>query len=465
MSRVAPEKAGASFAGFAADPAADAAANKRKRDGCPGEMSCGDGAAATGAPAVAAVMPADHVELLLQQRAVTPIAGGGFHAFLSYVDEDRRKMRAMLGAFGTAAEAARAVDAAQRNLPPQLQPLHVPKPEEWTRTTPQAEREQDDDDDVDDGRSGSDDDWYSGDHHESSDEEAEAAPASPGGLGVSASDDAAKAHAAGAESGAAAAPASPRGPRLWGKPTPAASAPAAVNTRYRAAHGGRGMPPTWVKPAWAQSYAGWGKNWRKFVRFGGPEAYARAVAERAARGEASDGDEHDGDDAGLTPHATGAAAARAPAAQAPPATAKAVPTGCRTPRRRAETPAASMPPAAPLPAAAPSPSLPPVMPPGPLAAHAAKEASAPQPPQPPPNGDVAAVTAFLRSIAPPLRGLDAAVAAVPGSGLSMRHLRQLPRLTHSAMAAACFDLVAAKLRVDHTGDKVSLLAALDRLAA
>ena len=94
--------------------------------------------------------------------------------------------------------------------------------------------------------------------------------------------------------------------------------------------------------------------------------------------------------------------------------------------------------------------------------------AAPSPEAPPPsqlqpqlNEDV---TTFLRSISPPLRSLNAAVAAVPGSGVSMRQLRQLPLLRHSSLVAAFVDRVAAALRIDDAGDKLDLMAALDRLA-
>ena len=93
---------------------------------------------------------------------------------------------------------------------------------------------------------------------------------------------------------------------------------------------------------------------------------------------------------------------------------------------------------------------------------------APAPAAPPPSASQLQqnddVVAFLRSISPPLRCLDAAVAAVPGSGVSMRQLRQLPLMLHSTVAAAYIDRVAKALHIEDGGDKLDLLLALDRLA-
>ena len=67
-------------------------------------------------------------------------------------------------------------------------------------------------------------------------------------------------------------------------------------------------------------------------------------------------------------------------------------------------------------------------------------APAPEPPAPPAPSPLACavpgddVIAFLRRIDPPLRGLAAALAAAPGSGVSMRQLRALPKM-HSLTAA------------------------------
>ena len=89
------------------------------------------------------------------------------------------------------------------------------------------------------------------------------------------------------------------------------------------------------------------------------------------------------------------------------------------------------------------------------------EAAPPPPFQQQPNDDV---VAFLRSISPPLQCLDAAVAAAPGSGVSMRQLCQLRVLRHSALVAAYFDSVAAALHINSTGDRLDLMVAFDRLA-
>ena len=113
-------------------------------------------------------------------------------------------------------------------------------------------------------------------------------------------------------------------------------------------------------------------------------------------------------------------------------------------------------------APAPPPAQSPPVTPDPLALLAL-EAPAPEAPPPPqyqPNEDV---IAFLRSISPPLRCLAAAVAAAPGSGVSMRQLHQLALLRNSALLAAYFDNVAASLNINGTCDRLDLMAALDRL--
>ena len=79
------------------------------------------------------------------------------------------------------------------------------------------------------------------------------------------------------------------------------------------------------------------------------------------------------------------------------------------------------------------------------------------------SADVAVVT-FLRGITPPLRCLDAAVAAAPSSGVSMHHLRQLQQYKYSTLAAASLDRLAVALRIDNAGDQVAFAAAVDRLA-
>lgn len=74
------------------------------------------------------------------------------------------------------------------------------------------------------------------------------------------------------------------------------------------------------------------------------------------------------------------------------------------------------------------------------------------------------VIAFLCGITPPLTCLEAAVAAAPSSGLSMQNLRELRTFKYPSHASACLDRVVAALRIDHTGDQVRILAALDKLA-
>ena len=110
----------------------------------------------------------------------------------------------------------------------------------------------------------------------------------------------------------------------------------------------------------------------------------------------------------------------------------------------------------------PPPPQPPPVTPDPLAllAPEAPATEASPPPQYQPNDDV---VAFLCSISPPLRCLAAAVSAAPGSGVSMRQLHQLALLRNSALLAAYFDNVAASLNINGTGDRLDLMAALDRL--
>ena len=321
----------------AARDAPAAEPNKRKR-GRPRKVIREDGAAA----AVAAddATPAQLAAAAAAQfRGVTAISGGGgFFAWLSYCNTDGGLMRRMLGAFGTAEEAARAVDAAARRHS-QLEQLNFPTPEELarmgrqTRSSPHqqtgrlAERKTLEDDGVDeDDEEEDEDDWQ---------------------------------------------------PRSTPRSTP------------------RGTPR------------------------GTPRRRVQSPGQ--ARRDAD---------------------------------ALAAPEQVESPR--AEVPEA---PAAPTPT--PSQSQP--VTPDPLALVVI-EAPAPEAPLPPqqqqPKDEV---VAFLRGIAPPLRCLDAAVAAAPGSGVTMRQLRQLPLLRHSTMVAACVDRVAAALRIDHAGDMLDLMVALDRL--
>ncbi len=74
------------------------------------------------------------------------------------------------------------------------------------------------------------------------------------------------------------------------------------------------------------------------------------------------------------------------------------------------------------------------------------------------------VIAFLRRIDPPLRGLAAALAAAPGSGLSMRQLRALPKMHSLTAAMMNLQRVAAMLHISDERDKLDLMTALDQLA-
>ena len=109
-------------------------------------------------------------------------------------------------------------------------------------------------------------------------------------------------------------------------------------------------------------------------------------------------------------------------------------------------------------------SPPPEAPPAPTPAPAPLQSQPPPPPSASQLQQDDDVVVFLRNISPPLRCLDAAVAAVPGSGVSMRQLRQLPLMLHSTVAAAYIDRVAKALHIEDGGDKLDLLLALDRLA-
>jgi hypothetical protein len=82
---------------------------------------------------------------------------------------------------------------------------------------------------------------------------------------------------------------------------------------------------------------------------------------------------------------------------------------------------------------------------------------------------VSAVAAFLRGIMPPLSCLDAALAALPSSGISMAHLEAIAAHVTSvasptALLSMLVDGTVAALRIDAPGDRMAFMAALMRLA-
>ena len=92
----------------------------------------------------------------------------------------------------------------------------------------------------------------------------------------------------------------------------------------------------------------------------------------------------------------------------------------------------------------------------PAARKRPREAS---PPAPPAFCDAAD---FLRSgIAPPLHGLDAALAALPASGIELRHLVSAAAAS-PALQLIMLDIVTDALHL-HAGDRLALIAALPAL--
>ena len=82
------------------------------------------------------------------------------------------------------------------------------------------------------------------------------------------------------------------------------------------------------------------------------------------------------------------------------------------------------------------------------------------PPVLPPFRDAAA---FLRGgIAPPLHGLDAALAALPGSGIELRHLAAAAAAP-PAFQLIMLDIICDALRLFLAGDQLALIAALPAL--
>ena len=75
--------------------------------------------------------------------------------------------------------------------------------------------------------------------------------------------------------------------------------------------------------------------------------------------------------------------------------------------------------------------------------------------------EVATMRAFFRGVSPPLARLDAVLAAVPGSGVTMEHLAKPARM----QSLLRHDLVASLARSLHvdSGDMIAFMAALDTL--
>jgi hypothetical protein len=88
----------------------------------------------------------------------------------------------------------------------------------------------------------------------------------------------------------------------------------------------------------------------------------------------------------------------------------------------------------------------------------------PAPPAAPPGGELAA---FLRSISPPLAGLEAALAAARSSGMTMAHLRcaaekikQRPEFCKPTV-----DFLSLSLGLPSPADQFSLMLALQSLSS
>ncbi len=90
-------------------------------------------------------------------------------------------------------------------------------------------------------------------------------------------------------------------------------------------------------------------------------------------------------------------------------------------------------------------------------------AAAPLPPPPAapaPDAQAAALAAWLRSIAPQLTQLDAAVASIPGSGVSLAVLDRLASAnTPLATRHYLIDHAASQLGISSKRDKLLFLAA------
>ncbi len=112
-------------------------------------------------------------------------------------------------------------------------------------------------------------------------------------------------------------------------------------------------------------------------------------------------------------------------------------------------PAAAKEPAAALPTAAPTAA--------PMLAPPAAALPAPAPPAAAADSKLAAVAAFLRGIQPPLEQLDAALAALPGSGVTMARLASFAA---SGQRAMLVDRAAESLCLQLPFDRLAVLQAL-----
>jgi hypothetical protein len=108
-------------------------------------------------------------------------------------------------------------------------------------------------------------------------------------------------------------------------------------------------------------------------------------------------------------------------------------------------------------AAAPPPAAPAVPEPSPAVHAPPPAAPAPAPPAAAENSKLAAIAAFLRGIQPPLEQLDAALAALPGSGVTMARLASFAASSERAMLV---DSAAASLRLELPFDRLAVLHAL-----
>jgi hypothetical protein len=79
------------------------------------------------------------------------------------------------------------------------------------------------------------------------------------------------------------------------------------------------------------------------------------------------------------------------------------------------------------------------------------------------DATTAGVAAFLRSIRPPLSQLDAALAALPGSGLSMEHLAAMAATEAAADRQMLYAGVAGELSLTRMADRVAFVAAVSAL--
>ena len=75
------------------------------------------------------------------------------------------------------------------------------------------------------------------------------------------------------------------------------------------------------------------------------------------------------------------------------------------------------------------------------------------------------LSAFLRSIAPPLADVDAAVATARSCGLTMAHLRcAAEKIKRPEFAKSTVDFLGASLRLQSAADHFALMLALQSLS-